>query len=209
MSDDIDHAAAILFGGSGPQEQRGTLEEALRTPCAPAEQPSADEQHKPGPGGAVSPAKAMFGRTSADQVVTATHADALLGSAFDGPLQELRAGGDHEAAQQLGTLRQTVGSAAVEFGLEPADLSALLQVPDYRAAASEEALVRQEETAIDWLERSEGDQAEAALRGAQRVAEEACARVPGLRDWLDRGAGNDPKLLAVAVRVARARGYIG
>lgn len=124
--------------------------------------------------------------------------DAPLAAAFDGIEHEARWNGDKDEITACMTGRRDAAAALHDMRIpahEAAQLSAAFREWHLRDDAGEDARHRAADATFEQLEREWGRETGARIQLAQRTAAEAAKRLPWLAALLDKGAGNDPRLI--------------
>lgn len=131
-----------------------------------------------------------------------------LSSTFDSLEYAARYEQNHEDVQALAQGKQALMGTFHEFGVGDGLAGELTTtVAEYmRAPLSDERLIEQTDSVMRELQQEFGGETERMIAGAQRVAQEAMSRMPWLREYLEAGAGSDPKIIRAFAQIAKRLG---
>lgn len=200
MSDD---ALSILYGGTG--ETISTVPDWRKAETASAAVRLAGKGEGSETPPADDPAKTLYGEA-------AGHFDDREANSFFHHLtMNALKDGDKERADELGAAQTNLISDMKEAGTPVADLnSALNTVGQYMSrdlSADERASI--EASSMAELQNQYGDDLGKSLAAARQLIADLETVSPGLIDTLERsGAGNDTRLVQLAIGEAKRRGYL-
>lgn len=125
-----------------------------------------------------------------------------------GPLgQEARESGDKDLLAEYTEFSQALPKALAHFQVSSQEARAFAWSLNHYSDSplSEEALARRNDISMEELRRSWGEEADRMLEAARPVYRDLIQRVPGLKDFMELGAGSDPKVIEMLARIAKQR----
>lgn len=139
--------------------------------------------------------------------------DKVARSFFNGFAMSAAADGDADRARALEAAGEAIVADAIKAGTNAADLSDALNIVKDRQgdfAPSEEKMATDFASSMESLQAEYGETFQSELGAAHAMLRDIELIAPGTMASLDRtGAGNDMKLIRIAIREAKRRGYGG
>jgi hypothetical protein len=205
--------ASILFpndkpAGSVRAPEYFQIERASATARLMGRQGDAGSVVPRSPAGSDDPAEKLFPQDAV------TFDEKPINAFFDGFAASAIGDGDKERADAFGQARDALVADAKEAGTKSSELSDALDIVRERQGdtvagpVSEEKLARDMEASMLGLRAEFGERLDGDLAAAQAFIRDLDTVSPGvIRSLEATGAGNDPRLIRIAMREARRRGY--
>lgn len=133
----------------------------------------------------------------------------VAGGVFDREMAAAIEAGEPERADALAAAQSALVADMKASGTPARDFDAAFEIMGSQPTTLSEAERDQRfDDGMDYVRQTYGSQADAALAGARQLIADLDKVSPGLIDSLERsGAGSDPRMISLAVKEARRRGY--